>query len=105
MEGGNKMIRITENCRIKTADKLNFTVQEKKINDKKDSKNYGEEYWVNIPACYCGSLERACLRILEYKIMTDEEERNIKSLIDYMGFCKNEVVQGVRNLGEMMNNC
>ena len=87
------MIRITENYRVKTADKLNFTVQEKKINDKKDSKNYGEEYWVNIPACYCGSLERARVRIFEYCAMTDEEERNLNEAMKYWKQCKDEIIE------------
>ena len=88
-------IQITKDIRIIT-DPLNYTVQERKINQQKDSKNYGEEYWANIPAPHCGNLERALVKILEYAILTDEEIRDIESLKTYIEECKYNIVQAIK---------
>ena len=59
------MLYLDENFRL-DSDKYNFILQEKKIVQDKDSKNYGQEVWEN--RAYCGHIKDVLNYIIRKKI-------------------------------------
>lgn len=84
-------ILINENWRV-TADHYNYILERKNINQKADSKKFGEEYWVSdgfyssVEDCFSGYLD---------KKIKESDVKSIKELIQLVNDTRQEI-EGLR---------
>lgn len=59
-------MRINDDYKIISVDKLNVQIQKRTIVEDKESENYGKENWIT--QAYCSSLESALMTLVKWEI-------------------------------------